>query len=117
MKIWSKTRTGRIVYERPRHFFTARDVLRISTKLEKRLRDAPRDDLEREIVVLITVIDNISEYMLAILLSRFGASIFANDVLASMKNIVDRIRIRISAYYGKPYEEIDVAPGPFSIPY
>lgn len=115
MTYWkAKTKTGKVVYIRPPHYFTQRDIDRITANvLEKRLRDAAPGAGDAEIALwirfLIFVLDDLSERMLDTILAPVGLASFSDDVVAAIKKAVQNVVNNLTDYLEK-------ARGPIGIP-
>lgn len=75
------TQTGRVVYDRPRHFFGPRDLLRISRSL------LPPESLSSALLLLGVA----AEILMAVfdsMLSLFGQESYLSAVLSFWKNLV-----------------------------
>ena len=103
-----------MVYERPPHPFTQKDVDRITARvLENAIRSAdpaaPEDEIARWIKILIFILDDASERMLGVLLTPLGLASFADDV-------VDQIKKAIQDVIGALGDYLENARGPLGIP-
>lgn len=101
-----KTKAGRVVYDRKQHHFTAKDLERIAQKFTPALVEGLPDEKQKEWVeTLCSVIDNMSEQLLAIALQKFGLGIFADDIVDLIKNTVSRLLDMFTAYLDNETDE------------
>lgn len=103
--MWNRrTKTGRIVYDRPKHSFSVRDLERIQRRV---FEDNPAEILDDGFArVIITIVDNLSEYLVDVMLSPVGLDVLSDDVVAFLKKLVDTTISGIAEY-------LEEARGPF----
>lgn len=103
------TKEGRVVYDRRKHEFTLRDVQRI---LEKTKPEAGEETPEY-ITWLIWFVDNLSEYMVSVILAPVGLSLLADDVVEAIKAAVDELRRAVGDYLENARGPVGIPPGVF----
>lgn len=119
MTYWHrKTNRGRIVYERPKHVFTKKDVDRIIKKVlqDQIFEAAPGADPEiaaKWIQFIIFVMDDASERMLDVILSPFGLSSYSDDVVDSVKKAIQNVIDGIADYLKEARGPLGIPPGVF----
>lgn len=84
-----KTKSGRVVYDRKEHPFTAKDLERIGRKL---VAEVQKPNAEPKIVwALIKVMQTITEELLAAILGPWGLAGLANEVREVLEDFISSI--------------------------
>jgi len=87
-----RTNKGRVVYDRKPSQFTPRDLERIGLKLAKNLeKPAPGYEKQDFAVLLTKVLQTVTEELLAIMLSSFGAAGLSNELRETLEDLVGSV--------------------------
>jgi len=120
VKYWlHRTDKGKVVYERPKHSFTQRDVDRITRAvLEEKIGAASPiasdpETVDRWIQLIIFVLDDASERMLDVILSPLGLASYSDDVVDAIKKAIQDVIDGIAEYLKEARGPLGIPPGVF----
>lgn len=105
-----RTNKGKVLYRRPSHKFSPADILRIQRRvLEKWPPGAEIDKNDRFAEILTTVLRELSEYMVDVILDPAGLGFLSDNVVAWIQSQVDAVYNAVGDY-------LKNARGPVGIP-
>ena len=93
--LWThRTKTGRIVYDRKKHYWTEKDLLRIYRHLYKRKTEekGPAEDKNRFFQFLINLMMMIATDLVSWILSPIGLQALARELVWGLWNAIDSLR-------------------------
>lgn len=102
---------GRVVYNRPKHTFSLKDLARVQKAVASSVEVSDDPDT---IQIIVTIIDNFSEMILESMLAPIGASFLADEIVDALKSLVDKALSGIEKLGEAYYPE---EPPTFVIPY
>ena len=99
------------MYERKRHPFTPKDLLRIQRKILAEAEEPSKiEDPVLWYWLLIEILDELTEWMVSYMLAPVGMSWLADDIVEGLQDRVELILERLSDYWKE-------ARGPLGIPW